>query len=298
MQTTEFLDLECVSLKNEAVELLVTRSVGPRIIRLSVPGGKNLLAELPGFTLDCPGSGQMNLWGGHRLWHSPEVKARTYLPDNDPVTITAVDNGLRVVQPTEAKTGIQKSMRISLPDASATVVIDHTLTNDGLWPVELAPWAITQLKPGGVGILPQVTGDADPDGVLPNRRLAIWPYTDVQGRHLQWSNQYIFVHASMEGDDALKVGFPNPVGWLGYFVDGVLFVKQAKYLPDAVYPDFGSSSECYCRQEFIELETLGPSVTLARGQTVTHRETWRLFPDVEFEPSEAAVQLLAAQLRL
>lgn len=297
MNTQKFLDLDCVALKNSAVELLVSVSAGPRIIRLSLPGGDNLLAELPGVTLACPGSEAMNLWGGHRLWHSPEVMARTYLPDNDPLAVTELANGLEVVQPTEAKSGIKKSMRVTLPDDSATVVIDHTLKNEGLWPVELAPWAITQIRPGGIAILPQITGPADPDGVLANRRLALWPYTDINSEYIQWGNRYIFIHASME-QDALKIGFTNPAGWLGYCLDDTLFIKQAEYQPGALYPDFNSSSECYCRKEFIELETLGPLVTLTPGAAVSHRETWRLVANVDFEPTEASAQALAEQLGL
>jgi hypothetical protein len=65
-----------------------------------------------------------------------------------------------------------------------TRITDHSLTNQGLWPIETAPWAITQLKPGGVAILPQQVGPADPDGVQPNRTLALWPYTDIGSAHL------------------------------------------------------------------------------------------------------------------
>lgn len=297
MEATKFLGLDCVCLQNEALDLLVTQSVGPRLIRLSLRDRQNLLAELPGVSLDCPGAGPMNLWGGHRLWHAPEIKRRTYLPDNEPVTVNEVDGGLEVIQPTEGPTGIKKSLRIRLPDQSATVIIDHTLSNEGMWPVELAPWAITQLKPGGSAILPQATALADPDGLLPNRRLTLWPYTDIRSPYIQWGNHYIFIHATMP-QEALKIGFPNPVGWLAYHLDGTVFVKQANYRAAADYPDFGSSSECYCRAEFIELETLGPRVTLGLGETVVHRETWRLFADIAFEPTEEAAAALARQLGL
>ena len=298
MQTTRYLNLDCIRLVNEVLELIVTRSVGPRIIRLSRPGGHNLLAELPGAELDCPDAGTLKLWGGHRLWHAPEVRRRTYLPDDQPVSITKIEYGVEVVQPTEIRTGIQKSMRISLPEAGAAkVIVDHTLKNDGMWPVELAPWAITQLKPGGVAILPQFTGPADPDGLLPNRRLALWPYTDVNSPHIGWGNRFILVHANLT-KNALKLGFPNPAGWLAYYVDRTLFVKQAAFQPGADYFDFGSSSECYCRAEFIELETLGPRTKLAPGQAVTHREVWRLYGEVDFEPAEESAQALAKRLRL
>jgi hypothetical protein len=211
LEKVKFLDLECVSLKNEALELWVTQSVGPRLIRLSLWGAENILAELPEATLDCPGAGELKLWGGHRLWHAPEMRRRTYLPDHQPVTITEIEDGLEAVQLTEAQTGIQKSMRITLPDQSAMVVIDHSLKNEGLWPVELAPWAITQLKPGGMAILPQITGKADPDGLLPNRQLALWPYTDIGSSYIQWGNRFILVKAMMT-EGALKLGFPNPAG--------------------------------------------------------------------------------------
>jgi hypothetical protein len=75
-------------------------------------------------------------------------------------------------------------------------------------------------------------------------------------------------------DGALKFGFPNPAGWLAYVVDGTLFVKQAAYQPGAGYLDRDRSSECYCSPRFLELETLGPRITLAPGEAVGHRETW------------------------
>jgi hypothetical protein len=297
MNTVSFLDLDCLRLHNNAVELLVTQSAGPRIIRLSWLGGENLLAELPELCLDCPGAGALHLWGGHRLWHAPEIRRRTYLPDDQPVRVVEIDNGVEVIQPTEAPTGIQKSLRVTLPDQSATVVIDHILKNEGMWAVELAPWAITQLKPGGTAILPQRSGLADADGLLPHRSLALWPYTDINSPHIRWGNNFIFIQATMT-EKALKIGWPNPAGWLAYHLDQTLLVKQALYQPEAEYVDFGSSSECYCCADFIELETLGPLTKLAPGQTLTHRETWRLYADVQFEATPESAQALVHQLNL
>ena len=54
MQTTKFLDFDCVSLQNAALSLLVTRSVGPRIISLHFNGGDNLFAELPDYATERP----------------------------------------------------------------------------------------------------------------------------------------------------------------------------------------------------------------------------------------------------
>ncbi len=295
METIHFLDLECVQLANDSLEILVTRSVGPRIISLKLTHGKNLFAELPDAGMACPGSGMFKLRGGHRLWHAPEIPSRTYLPDNNGVMVKEIEHGLKVTPSVEVQTSIEKSIQITLPDQTATVIVDHSLKNVGYWPIELAPWAITQMKPGGIAILPQATDKADAAGVLPNRSLAIWPYTDMNSPHIQWGNRYIFIHATMSSD-ALKLGFPNPANWLGYYVDQTLFVKKATYQPESEYFDFGSSTECYCRAEFIELETLGPRTTLEPNQSVTHRETWKLYPNVSFEPTETAVQKLVEEL--
>lgn len=296
-ESTRFLDLDCVRLQNESISLLVTRSVGPRIIALQYRGGENLFAQLPEAQLDCPGHRSLILWGGHRLWHAPEVRRRTYLPDDDPVSIAPIEGGLVVTQPTEPATGIQKSIEVRLPDESATVMVNHILTNQGLWPVECAPWAITQLRPGGVAILPQPTSPADPDGLLPNRQIALWAYTDINNPNLTWGNRFIFVTAAMQAG-ALKIGFPNPHGWLAYYVDKTLFMKKAAYQPDAFYYDGGSSSQCYCNPEFLELETLGPRVVVQPGESVSHQETWQVFGDIQFVPVEEAADELAARLSL
>lgn len=268
-----FAGHECIQLENEALRLWITRAVGPRILGLALPGGQNLFAELPEFTLECPGVGPLWLRGGHRLWYAPEDPRRTYLPDDDPLAITELENGVRVVQPVEERTGIQKSLTITLPGLEAHVVVDHVLHNRSDGRVELAPWAITQLKPGGVAVLPQSTALADEYGLLPNRHLVLWPYTRLDSPHITWGEPCLFVEATMQ-EGALKIGFPNPAGWLAYVVSDALFLKQADYQPGADYFDRGSSSECYCNPRFLELETLGPRTTLAPGESVTHRERW------------------------
>ena len=294
MKTVTFQNHTCVELSNSAVSLLITQSTGPRILSLRLNGKANILAELPDFTIDCPDVGTFHIHGGHRLWHAPEVARRTYLPDDDPVQIEPIENGVLVTQKVEAETGLQKSLRITLPDDGATVVIDHMLTNRGLWPVECAPWAITQMKAGGFAIVPQTTRALDPDGLQPNRPISLWPYTDINSPHIQWGNQYIFVHANMT-EGALKIGCPNPTGWIGYVVDGMLFVKSAEFDPTATYYDFGSSTQCYCNEHFLELETLAPRSTIQPNATATHREIWRLFDNITLKADESAV---AEQLRV
>jgi hypothetical protein len=293
MKTIKHQGHDCCLLTNGKLNLLVTRSVGPRILSLKFGDGENLLAELPDFVTKCPGQGTFHFYGGHRLWHAPEEPSRTYLPDDSPVEIVSVDNGFLVTQNVETLTGLQKSMEIRLPGKDPQVIITHHLANHGLWPVCCAPWAITQFKTGGVAILPQTCQDT---GVLPNRSIALWPYTELANSNVHWGREYFLVHANM--DAPFKVGFPNPRGWLAYFLNGILFVKRAKYEAHSMYYDFGSSSECYCNSQFIELETLAPISTIMPGESVSHIETWELYDDIEEPCDEKDVQILVEKFGL
>ncbi len=112
--------------------------------------------------------------------------------------------------------------------------------------------------------------------------------------NVQWGSNYILVNANM--DAPFKVGFPNPRGWLAYWLNGTLFVKHAEYEAQADYYDFGSSSECYSNDKFLELETLAPIGIIAPGATVSHVEIWNLYKDIDRPHDEKGVQLIVEKL--
>jgi hypothetical protein len=293
MNTTRYQNFDCVSLDNASLSLLVTQSVGPRIISLSLHGEENILASLPDAVAVRPDGKAFHFYGGHRLWHAPEHMPRTYGIDDSPVKIIPLPNGLSITQPTEPETGIQKALRIELVDDQPKITITHTLTNHNTWAVECAPWAITQFKPGGVAILPLNRADS---GLLPNRSLAIWSYTDMSSPCLHWGREYLWLDAQMTSP--FKIGFSNPRGWIAYTLNGSLFVKCAEYQANAEYYDFGSSSECYCCDAFLELETIAPITKLQPGKAVSHIEIWELYKTSVSIVSEQDIHALVKNLHL
>ena len=282
---------ECCALENDTLQLLVTRSVGPRIISFGFKDGDNLFAELPDVVTELSNGDVFHFYGGHRLWQAPEDFNTTYIPDDDPVEIVSIENGLSTTQKT-LPTGLQKSMEIILSGKSQ-VIITHRVTNLGSSNITCAPWAITQFKTGGAAILPQSKSDA---GVLPNRSLALWSYTDMSNKNVLWGREYILVSAQMESP--FKVGFSNPRGWLAYWLNGTLFVKHANYKAQVEYYDFGSSSECYCNDQFLELETLAPITSIPPNETVSHVETWDLYKDIDCPRDENETRVLVEKLNL
>jgi hypothetical protein len=287
------LNIDSIPLENGKLHLEIARSIGPRILSFNLDGGPNLLVELPDFVTIRPDGKVYAFYGRHRLWLSPEDPILSYSLDDCPVEISPIENGLRITKPTEEDTGIEKSIQVVLPDQSPRVIITHQLKNCGSTTVKFAPWAITQFRPGGIAILPMNVADA---GFLPNQNLVLWPYTDFGNRNMRLGRQYLMVNAAMESP--FKIGFANSRGWLAYWSEGILFVKAAWYEHQATYPDYGSSSECYCNAQFLELETLGPLQEIQPGASLQHLETWQHFHVLARPENESAERQLVEKLGL
>ena len=291
----------CYRLSNGSVEVIVTTDVGPRIIRYGFPGGQNLLAEMPDAVVKTD-FGDWKPWGGHRLWHAPEVIPRTYSPDNTPIEFKKLGtNGIQLIQPVEPKTGILKEMTVTLDEAGSGVTILHKLTNKGVWPTELAPWALTIMAGGGVTIIPQEPFKSHDDYVLPARAMVMWHYTDLSDPRWTLGKKYLRLKTDENLAEPQKIGMANKQGWAGYAFNKQLFVKRFPYVEGARYPDYGCNCETYTAGTFMEVETLGPLQNLEPGQTAEHTERWYLFKNVDIGASEealdAAITPLVAQTR-
>jgi hypothetical protein len=268
----------CHRLANRWLELVAVADVGPRVIHLSNPGGENIFGVLPD-ELGLSGGDQHRLYGGHRLWHAPEAMPRTYWPDNEPVEAVQEGQTLRLIQPVEKTTGIQKEIVVVLSDDSAHVEVRHSLTNSGPWAMDLAPWSPTIMNTGGTAIVPQSDAPT-PHSLLPNRIVVLWPYTSMPDPRVHWGRRYVMIR-QMPGHGEFKLGLNATAGWAAYQCGRRLFVKCFRHQPGAAYPDNGCSVEVYACDQFLELETLGGMVRLEPGATVQHTEHWFLFDDVE-----------------
>ncbi len=271
----DFYGLPTQILANEHVRLEYLAAAGPRLVRLALAdAAQNLLAEAPDVFWETP-YGRFYIRGGHRLWHAPEKMARTYIPDNDGLQVTPLANGVRLEAPREPDTALVKTMTLTLDDARPAITIEHSLRNEGVWAVECAPWAITQMRLGGTAVLPQQIGQLDEDGLLPNRQLTLWPYTHWADPRLHLHDDFIFVGPETAAQP-FKIGCFNRQGWLAYCLDETLFVKRFQPQIGLPHPDFGCNAEIYANDKFLEVETLGPLATISPGAAITHTEIWEL----------------------
>ncbi len=128
--------------------------------------------------MGCSGGETQRFYGGHRFWTAPEDKARTYVPDNFPVTIEINGSTLRAIAPVEP-CGIQKTILIEGVESSTCVKITHVMANKGSASVELAPWGLRMMHPGGTAIIPMPPKASHESLLTPTHSFAFWVYTDI-----------------------------------------------------------------------------------------------------------------------
>lgn len=281
MKSGDFHGLKTKLLENDLFQIECLAEAGPRIVRL-IPKwtGENLFAEVPDMTAEAS-SGIYHYRGGHRFWYSPESLAVNYRPDDEGVTVKSIQKGIRLDGGKDRQTGLQKSITIQTSASQPFIVVKHKVENHGRHSVRLAPWAITMMRPEGVAVLPQQFSNLDSDGLLPNRRFALWPYSRWNDPRLNLGDDFILIRSD-ETSNPFKLGYFNPHGWLGYVHQDVVFLKRYGVRSDEAYPDFGCNAEVYVNQRMIELESLGPILQLEPGEHVVHTETWEIYKESEF----------------
>lgn len=288
----------CYRIRNAWMELIVTSDVGPRVLRCGFVGGQNLFKEFPE-QLGKSGEGEFRARGGHRLWKAPEDLGSTWIADNDTVEITLHSDGLTAVAPVEAASGLQKEVEIHLAQSNCGAMVKHRIRNCSEISVELAPWALTVMAPGGLAIAGFPQRAQYPDVLLATNPLVMWAYTDFSDARWKLMRKYLALRQDASRRDPQKAGLFSENCWACYLLNGELFVKGTKADVSERYADFGCSLELFTNEEFLELETLGPLRTLASGEMVEHVEQWSLHRDVQLAglTEEAVDRAIAPLLR-
>jgi len=252
----------------------IPTEIGPRILYLSLKEkDNNIFGILPDFSINTD-EGKWHIWGGHRLWVSPEDKPRSYSMDNKPVEIKEKRNSVIIYGNPEIKNSVQKIIEIKKKGKNKIEVI-HRIKNIGRWPITFSAWALTVMKKGGYAILPFKSKKVDKNGLLPDRHITLWSFTDITDRRLIFKKDFIFLKQDERIKRPVEIGVFISDSWTAYYVDGLFFLKEIEKV-EGEYPDYGCNVETFTNSEFLELETLSPLKEINPGEFLTHKETWSI----------------------
>jgi hypothetical protein len=263
----------CFRIFNSDVDLVVTSDVGPRVIRYGFIGGQNLFKEFAD-QLGRSGEATWQPRGGHRIWIAPEIVPDTYAPDNIPVRGTLGEDSVELVAPVEAGTRLEKSIAVEL--CAHGVKVTHRIRNCGSKARTLAPWALSMMAPGGMGITKFPPRGTHPEDLPPTNPLIMWAFTDLSDPRWTFTNKYLVLRQDPGCKAPQKMGLFNEKTVGAYLLGSDLFVKRYDADASKTYPDFGASYETFTNEGFLELETLGPLEDVAPGGMVEHVERWSL----------------------
>ena len=256
------------------VEVGAALDFGIRIVHLCVPGMENLMYEQPEDLSDGLSTAEgWRIRGGHRLWPAPESD-RIYCPDNDPVAYELLPEGFVLRQKTEDWTGMQKTISVERCEGGA-LRVTHTLTYEGEGEVQAAAWGVTTLKGGGSAVYPFPAAGGVSE-YSANRVLALWGDTSLADDRLSFSGNEI--RAQHKKRNAyFKIGIYSAAGCIGMTNLGQSLEIRFDVLPMDVYTaDRGCNAELYLNPDVMELETLGKTAALKKGESVSHVEYWRV----------------------
>lgn len=288
---------KCLCIENGVIEAYVTIDIGPRIIRFGFVGGQNVLCSnrkaFPPmgdktFT-DYYGEGKHweNL-GGHRIWVSPESYPETYAPDLDPINYELTEYGAVFTPAPEKENGVAKTLEIKMdPDDAnmqVTMRVENISDNDKTFSV----WGLSVSEKGGTLIIPMNTNDT---GLLPNRIISVWPYTDMSNDRIYWGSRYVTIRQDEKYEQPIKLGFDLNCGTVYYTKGEDIFRKSFDTNhADGTYPDGGCSFETYTNENMIEVESLSELKTVKSGETSELIESWSLYKmpcEVDFRSDES-----------
>ena len=279
VEKSEFSSRPGYRVSDGETELFVTSEVGPRILRYGFVGGQNLFKVMSDEEEKWLTEGQdWRLYGGHRIWVGPEEPAYTYAADNDSLEIKVLPDGLIASAPTDP-VGIDKEIEVRMSGGRVTVT--HRLTNRSAWPLEMAPWALTMMSPGGTGVSTFPPRGSHPAQLPPTNPLIMWAFTNLSDPRWTFLEKYLVLRNDPNVSDPEKAGSFNEKTRAAYLLGSDLFVKRYDAIaPAESYPDMGASFETFTNNMILELETLGPTESVKSGDTIEHVEVWSLHKNI------------------
>ncbi len=273
---------KCVRIANEDAELLITVDGGPRVISYRRTDGENLFFnDLDGKNIvtdpsimEAFGKPVYEMWGGHRMWATPESMPLSYYPDNEPVAWTELENGAVFTPNAQPVTDWQFEMTVTLAESGteATVKMDIKNLRDELRTV--GTWGITQMRKGGTAVCPMnKVMELCP---LPDKMISFWPYCDMTDKRFSFGKDCYKLQHNEDVSSSFKCGINSNAGWLAYITEEDVFVKKTSYEAGAVYPDFGCSIETYVDGFMLETESICPMKKIGKDEVVSLTEVWSI----------------------
>ncbi len=276
--------------KNDIVTIAVVPKLGGRVMQYNLGTNKSLFIN---DSSQVPANGDA-LVGGFRVLPSPQSDFNWPSPpslDFKPYTCTVQSNNAdsvmiylqsRIEDSAATKyqkhQGLQFKRLITLYKASTRVRVEMTMLNKGTQSLTHGIWDITQTACASDSNC-WVYFKRNPSSTLGGGKGYVH-YESAPGGESQWKPNA--AEGNIMGVQFLsevgKIGADCKAGWICFNdrATGYAYVKTFTYQEGKPYPDSGAAVQVYTYSDknMLEVEVLGPLVTLAAGDSTKFVENW------------------------
>ena len=290
---------KCHVLRSHRAEVVVVPAIG-RVMSFRLSNGENVFWENEALFGSAHQEGdaawRAGDWvnfGGDKSWPAPEgawsaLTRRNWRPppafDGIPMQAKVEGRDVILTSAIDPYYGVRVKRRVHLDGVGPILRITTTYEKVRGEPVNVSVWVITQFKePAGV-FAPLPMRWERTNGV-PLRAVSV-PTRFPAGYTLlsrepppDLKVERNLISLTRNPKSAHKIGIDGKsLVWVG---EKEWCIVSSPPVPDADYPDGGSSLEIYTNPDplkYIELETLGPLRQMKVGDTISQVTTYHLFP--------------------
>jgi hypothetical protein len=280
---------ESYLLSNGIAEALVVPAIG-RVMQFRLAGnpvGTFWENQALDGRLDCQPSDEWLNFGGDKCWPAPQSawpqqQGRAWPPpfafDGLPMQATVTGGALVLSSPIDSAWGIQAVRHIELGPRQAVLRIRTEYRKLHGPPAEVAIWSITQMQePERICML------LNPESKLPGGYVRL---LEEEPAELEIEGGLLFLARHRRA--YTKIGADGAsLAWIG--TNCVIRIDVQPMPGD--YPDGGCLTEIYTNPDplnYVELETLGPLVSLRAGDRAEHIATYTITPRLTSDPRTEA----------
>ena len=248
----------CIVFERAGVKAMITIDIGPRIIYYGTDNFNFMNEDLERnvsnsgefFDKEYKPGEKWYLYGGHRVWKSPE-DLYTYTPDNYPVEYTIDDDGFGGNFTCRQSKRFVYTITVKM-DENGGLSVKNT-TKSLFSGEKFYTWALSVVCKNGTLHVPL---NNKVDDLNPINNLVFWPYDDLKDQRLTLTHDTLTVRQT-DQPRALKLGVYSKKGVAYYTVgDKTLKWTVEEPNPNGKYSDFGCNFETYTNQHILEVEWL------------------------------------------
>ena len=249
---------KCVVLERGGFKAMITIDIGPRIIYYGTDNfnffsediDRNVSKGGEFFDKEYKEGETWYLYGGHRVWKSPE-NLDTYTPDNYPVDYTLEDDFGGEFRCDVSKK-FEYRLKVYIDENGSLSVRNEVKTK--CCDEKFHVWALSVMCKNGILRVPL---NDKVDDLNPIQNLVYWPYDDCRDGRFSMADGLLTV-CQTDNPNPLKLGLFSKKKRAYYTLgEKTLKITCLTGNDEGKYPDFGCNFETYTNNHILEIEWLG-----------------------------------------